>query len=1595
VVPGGGYIVVAISPAALAAATGYTNAYGPFVGRLSNSGERLELRNNNHRLMDWIEYGTDGDWPVGPDGGGVSLAKINPDSASPPATNWTMSAEAGGTPGAPNFPGPGAVAADTGLVRIDDFWRYQNGGGDPGMAWRETDFDDQAWPSGQGLFYAGNVQPPAGEPQNIPTIFNTGADANHDTLSPGVPDPHYLLTVSAQSAPPPPPIAATVIQNHPAWLANDTLSSWIGPVNPGTANVQAGEYRYRTTFDLAGFDPAAAQIALSVAADNRVNDVLLNGASSGVSFVGFSGFSPDFILATGFIGGTNTLEFVTANDTTTPNPAGFRARLNGTAPAVPARRTQVAPVPITTYFRTTFMFSGSPATAALKLRALIDDGAVFYLNGAEILRVNMPGGAITAFTPASLDVADVALDGVFSVSSSSLSTGTNVLAVEVHQSASGTNDLLFAASLLASRAPPARPALTFNEIGASTASVFWLELANSGTNDIPLDGYVLARDGTVDNQYVFTADDTVPAGGFLALDESQFGFHPQSGDKLFLYPSGRNAVIDAVVVKKTPRGRHPDARGRWLYPAQPTPGGANVFAFHDEVVINEIMYHHRSLTNAESPEQWIELFNRSSNALDLGGWALDKGINFTIPPGTTLAPGAYLVVTDDTNYLRSLYPNVPIIGNFTNKLSHHSDFLVLKDANNNPVNEVRYYDAGRWPGDADGGGPSLELRNPFADNAKAEAWTASDESTKSQWKTYTYRGIAAADGGPTLWNEFVLGLLDSGEVLLDDISVIESPNTSPRELLQNGSFENGAGAWRIIGNHHGEVIADPASPANHVLHLSATGPTEHMHNHAETTLANGATVVNGREYQISFRAKWLSGSNQLHTRLYFNRVAKVTLLDVPNLNGTPGAQNSRYEANLGPTFGGFRNEPVVPAANEAVTVSVDAEDPDGVASCLLWRCANGGVWTNSPMAPLGDGHFQGTIPGYPAATVVQFYVEASDSLGAAATFPAHGRDSRALYKVNDGQAILGRLHNIRLILTAADAAILHAVTNVMSNDRMGTTVVYDEREAFYDAGVHLQSSERGRPDAARVGFTVDFHPDELFRGVHDSITVDRSGGYSGIGGDQDEIVLKHAINHAGGLPGMYDDLVRIIAPLNQHTGPGLLLMSKYGSEFLDTQYTNGSDGKEFKLELIYYPLTTTDANAQSPKLPQPDDVIGTDIQNLGDDEERYRWNFLTENHRDQDDYAPLINLAKTFSLSGFALDSQSQQSMDVDEWMRAFAMKTLSGDGDTYSQGYPHNLIIYFRPEDGKALAFLWDMDFSWTRAVNAPLYGSANIARIIALPNNRRLFYAHLNDLITTTFNTAYLSPWTVHYANLVNQNYAGVLNYIGQRASYARSQLPAQVPFALTTNGGQDFLVNTPSATIAGTAWLNVRRIVVEGRPEPIQFNWPALTSWQASVPLILGANRLNFLAYDFQGNLIASNTIAVTSTAVGGGLDSDADGMPDAWETANGLNPNFNEAAMDYDGDGLSNLQEYLAGTNPFDSQNRLRLNVAQATDGVHLSFTAVAGRSYTIQSQADLRDGAWNKLTDAAPQMADRPVEFVDPLQPGAGARLYRLVTPQSP
>lgn len=1447
-IAGRSYVVVAINPAALLATMSQTNVMGPFTGRLNNANGTIRLRNQVGRLMDEVNYGTDGAWPVAPDGSGVSLAKRERDSGSKFAANWTMSAQLGGTPGRENFPGPGSPPI--GLIAVDGSWKFDASGSQLGTAWRQPAYDDSAWSTRHNLTN-----------RSIANLFNTGVGANGLVQANGQPDPHYTLTAAAQGQI---GAQATNIANNGAWLANGPDSAWIG-ITDGAQNIAFGNYYFRTGFSIDGFLLGTVSINMVVAVDNDLTDVWLNGASKAITYSGFASYSSPIAL-TGFVAGTNTLEFRTLNAGTGPNPGGFRAQFTSSGLAL--NNNPPLPLgPTTYYFRKTFAFADNPAYATLRINPVVADGAVFYLNGVEIHRQNMPSGTIDHTTPALSDVGTPAYAGFITVPASNLVAGVNVLAVEVHQSAGSADGPVFGVEMNYTQGSAPLTPLAFNELSASTNATFFVELMNYGTNSLALDGFVLRHDAPGTNHdYVFPNGTTLAAGAFLTLSNSTLGWLPENNDKLFLYLPNGLAIADATTIRRGARARSADGTGGWFVPAVPTPGAPNSFTFRNEVVINEIMYHHKLMPQVSSnvpplpnDEAWIELYNRSTNAVDLTGWHFGDGIDYRFPSNKVLAAGAYLIVAEDADALRAQYPALDIVGNFDGRLSHASDRLVLNDALGNPADEVFYYDGGRWPEYPDGGGSSLELRDPHADNSKAEAWAASDETGKSGWRTYTYRAVAAASVTPNpdaQWRDFVIGLLGAGECLIDDITVVQNPGPSAIPYVDNGNFNAGITGWRVLGTHgRSRVISDPDQPGNNVLHIIATGPQEHMHNHIETTLSSGRTVANGQTYEVSFRAKWLAGNGLLNTRLYFNRVARTTELPAPQANGTPGARNSRYATNIGPTYAEFAHTPVTPAINQPVTVSVIANDPQGVTSCQVFWSVNNGPFSSTNMTAGAGGRFSATLPGYGAATLVQFYVQGTDGLGAVSTFPARGAQSAALYKVTDGLANHPLAHHIRILMTAANASLMHDPTNVMSNDSLPCTVVYDERVVYYDVGVRLKSSQRGRNDPNRVGFHIDFHPDNLFRGVHPVMLCDRSGG----GGRpaSEEIVVRHMLLRAG-VPAVNADVIRLLAPQTAHNGPAILA-PRFEDEFIETAFTdNGGDGTFFEMELIYYPTT---ANAGGYKLPQPDQVQGLDVANYGDFKETYRYNFIIKNNRGEDNYAQWMAFAKPWSLTGTALDAQTQQMMDLDQWLKAYALISLCSIGDMYTFGIEHNFMIYLRGDNHKATYLPWDMDFSFTGGTTRGLVGNQNLGKIVnTLPGNLRCFYAHVLDHLDTTFNTAYMNDWLAHYGPFAGQNYTGNSTFIQQRADFARTTImnagglnPFTIAATNLSISGSNLL------TLTGTAPVTVKTITVNGNEYPI--TWSGVSFWTLRVPVREGTNPLVIVTHDLRGNAL-TNVVAVAT-------------------------------------------------------------------------------------------------------------------------------------
>jgi hypothetical protein len=128
---------------------------------------------------------------------------------------------------------------------------------------------------------------------------------------------------------------------------------------------------------------------------------------------------------------------------------------------------------ITTYFRRAFNVTNSSLFTNLTLRVLRDDGAVVYLNGVEVWRTNMPTGTVGFGTPASVAIAG-ADESTFvqtTISSSLLVSGTNVLAIELHQAGGTSTDVSFDLQLIGSDGSASVTRGPYLQIGTPNSTV--------------------------------------------------------------------------------------------------------------------------------------------------------------------------------------------------------------------------------------------------------------------------------------------------------------------------------------------------------------------------------------------------------------------------------------------------------------------------------------------------------------------------------------------------------------------------------------------------------------------------------------------------------------------------------------------------------------------------------------------------------------------------------------------------------------------------------------------------------------------------------------------------------------------------------------------------------------------------------------------------------------------------------------------------------------------------------------------------------------------------------------------------------------------
>ena len=222
---------------------------------------------------------------------------------------------------------------------------------------------------------------------------------------------------------------------------------------------------------------------------------------------------------------------------------------NSSLPA--AKNTPLTLGATTYYFRTTFTLDSDPTEATIDLQTVIDDGAVVYLNGIELLRLGMEDlpAVIEYDTFANRTINDAGFESFLGLSGANLVQGENILAIEVHQTTASSSDIVFGLTMdvkiAGETVVPENPVLgllddlrvtelMYNPIGGSEFE--YVELKNIGSETINLDGVRL--DNGVNYEF---GDVDLAAGAYIVVASDLTAFASRYGTAINVVgPFGNN-----------------------------------------------------------------------------------------------------------------------------------------------------------------------------------------------------------------------------------------------------------------------------------------------------------------------------------------------------------------------------------------------------------------------------------------------------------------------------------------------------------------------------------------------------------------------------------------------------------------------------------------------------------------------------------------------------------------------------------------------------------------------------------------------------------------------------------------------------------------------------------------------------------------------------------------------------------------------------------------------------------------------------------------------------------------------------------------------
>ncbi len=583
-------------------------------------------------------------------------------------------------------------------------------------------------------------------------------------------------------------------------------------------------------------------------------------------------------------------------------------------------------------------------------------------------------------------------------------------------------------------ATPSLRALTITEVyyhptRAEGRSVEYIELTESGPLAVDVSGFELT--GGV--RFRFPDGAMVPAGGSLIvaadrdalLDAFAIDSRRVYGDFAGFLDNGRESVVlvdanhayvDRVLYDdEAPWPASADGDGDALHrvclesdgmlsgswvgaaPSPLAPGPAPQCPPPEPslgaVVFTEIHYHPPRAEGVILPvgddgeaEEFLELHNRLDAPVDVSGWSISTGVDYTFPDGLVLAPGDHAVLTRDAGALRA-HPDVSeatFVGEYEGRLSNGGERVTLVDADGNRVDSVRYDDFGDWPYAADGERRSLERVHVDLPSEDPANWRSS-RVVPGEFRTIVAEGFRSTGLAQT----FVLSLDGVGEVIVDDIVFRELDEDGVEigpNLLFNPDFDSGRSTWTTRGNAADSTWDETAGVGGTgAIRLVSSGPCPL----GECGTGNGmstsplAALRDEVRYRISVAVKPVSGSFRFSAGIHLGVTAVATEQII-----SPGRSNTVSAAGLAPFVDHVGRFPLEPTSADETWISAHVR---GEADDVVLRFASGESGDFTPVAMAddgrhrdggaGDGVYGAMLPAFPHGTQVRWWIEATNAFG--------------------------------------------------------------------------------------------------------------------------------------------------------------------------------------------------------------------------------------------------------------------------------------------------------------------------------------------------------------------------------------------------------------------------------------------------------------------------------------------------------------------------------------------------------------------------------------------------------------------------------------